>query len=68
MAAEHIEDVKIDLLKLSNSELEARYNFMPSKLSPSETKQFLRKSLDDFVVEELIENPSYQMQMMNELK
>jgi len=31
MAAESIEDVKIDLLKLSNPEIENRYSFIPNR-------------------------------------
>lgn len=61
MAAEHIEDVRIDLLKMGNAEIENRYNFCPSKLNSAQSKEFLKRSLDDNVVEELLENPSYQM-------
>jgi DNA-directed RNA polymerase II subunit RPB1 len=60
MAAENIEDVRIDLLKLNNQDLDAKYNFMPSKqLGPGQTKEHLRKCLDDSVIDEIMENPNH---------
>ena len=35
MAGEHIEDVKIELLKINNQELEQKYSFMGPKLNSS---------------------------------
>ena len=61
MAGEHIEDVRIDLLKMSNQELEQKFNFLPTKLSTIQCKEVLKRSLEDSVVEELIENPSHQL-------
>ena len=68
MAGEHIEDVKIELLKLNNQEVDSKYTFMPSKLNSSQMKDHCKKFLDEQVIDELIENPSYQMKLSNEIK
>ncbi len=59
MAAENIEDVRIDLLKYSNQDLENKYTFFPSKTNTSHNKEILRRSLDESIVDDLIENPSH---------
>jgi DNA-directed RNA polymerase II subunit RPB1 len=69
MAAENIEDVRIDLLKLNNQDLDTKYNFMPVKqLGPGQTKEHLRKCLDDTVIDEIMDSPNQQMQIQNEFK
>ena len=59
MAAEHIEDIKIDLLKMGNTELDQRFNIMPGKFI--QHREALRRGLEDSIVEEIMENPSLQL-------
>ncbi len=68
MAGEQIEDVKIELLKINNQDLDNKYQFIPPKMNSSQTKEYCKKFLDEAVIEEIIENPSYQMKLANEIK
>lgn len=58
MAGENIEDVKIDLLKMSNQELEQRFNFIPGKSITPNAREYLKKSLIESEVDEVLENPA----------
>ncbi|CDW74169.1 dna-directed rna polymerase ii subunit rpb1-like [Stylonychia lemnae] len=66
MAGEYIEDLKIDLLKMSNAEIERRYNFIPEKVSSLEAKDQLRKYLDDYIVNKIMDDPQYQLTLYRE--
>lgn len=47
MAGESIEDIKLDLLKMSNTELDQKYNFLPGKQNSIQHKELLKRCLED---------------------
>lgn len=69
MAGESIEDLKIDLVKMGNQELEGRYCFVPQRVSNLMAKEILKNNgVDDHIAEQIMENPAYQMACMKEMK
>ena len=64
MAGEHIEDIRLELLKLNNAEVENKYSFM----NGVKGKDGLKKVVEEAVAEEISENPRMQMQMEEEYR
>jgi hypothetical protein len=60
MAGEHIEDLNIPLLKMKNSDVQAKHNFLYKpkvNMTDNELEQQFSKSMDADVAHEVIQNP-----------
>src|SRR5215217_5351064 len=66
MAGEHIEDLSIGLLKMDNSQVENKVNFLPTRMNKAELKEMLQKSMQSDIVSQVVEDPDVASKLYEE--
>jgi len=68
LAGEHIEDMKIDLLKMDNATVEKNHKFLPSKLNEREVQATLSKTMEEENVQAVLNDTALILKLEQEYK
>ena len=68
LAGEHVEDLSIDLIKMDNSQMEQRHNFLPPKMKNAELEELLTRSMPTDLAHKILNDANSTIKLQEEFK